>query len=220
VVSDPEDRQTLLDLAVFEHPDDFDLLRAAIGSQGRRMRHTAATALGLGGDPRGYDLLLPVLVAIDVDPAHGFTGRATAATALGWLGLPRAGRVLVRAMRDEALDHEGRPGAGLGIQRPVRASMLAALGEIGAPEWADLIAGYLGNTSGSAHGGFYLQAMDALIKLGAGDVARAYLSGPEVVAANALGVLAGLGQSDLVATFRSDPRPVVAAVAAAALEVD
>ena len=95
-------------------------------------------------------------------------------------------------MRDEALDHEGRPGAGLGIQRPVRASMLAALGELGDVSIAPYIAGYLGNTSGTAHGGYYLQAMDALVKLGAKREAELLVGADEVTAANARGVIDAL----------------------------
>jgi len=215
VHADPDDRQALLDLAVCGHPDDLDVILAAMRSQGRRMRHTAARAIGLNGDPRGGQALLDVLVAIDVDPSHGFAGRATAATAMGRLGMPQCGRALVRAMRDEALDQEGRPGAGLGIQRPVRAAMLAALGELGEAEWADLIAGYLGNTSGTAHGGYYLQAMDALVKLSAVQAAERCLGAGEVAAANALGVLHALDQVDVIARYADDPRPMVASVVAA-----
>ncbi len=220
VSEDPEDRQALLDLAVFEHPDDLDLLLNAMGSQGRRMRHTAAAAIGLNGDPRGYSALLDVLRAIDVDPGHGFAGRAAAAKALGRLGLPEAARPLATAMRDEALDHEGRPGAGLGIQRPVRASMLHALGEVGEGSKGRLVAGYLGNTSGTSTGGFYLPAMDALVKLEAVDAAAELLGSTEVVAANALGVLGALGQSERIQGCLDDPRPAVAAVAAALLATD
>ena len=70
--------------------------------------------------------------------------------------------------------------------------MLAALGELGDPSWASLIAGYLCNTSGTAHGGYYLQAMDALVKLEARGAAEALLTADAVTAANARGVIEAL----------------------------
>ncbi len=218
VESDPDDRQALMDLAVYEHPDDYEVLLAATRSQGRRMRHTGAGALGLNGDPRGIEALLQVLAAIDVDPGHGFTGRATAATALGRLGLPAAVRPLLRAMRDEALDHEGRPGAGLGIQKPVRVFMLHALGELGDKSAAGPVSAYLGNTTGSPSGGYYLPAMDALVKLNAVSQARVLLGAEETTAANALGVLGALEELETVARYRGDGRQRVAEVAASILD--
>ena len=55
----------------------------------------------------------------------------------------------------------------------------------------------LGDTGGSAFGGFYLPAMDALVRLGAAVVpaVERVAGGPdELAAANALGVLHALGQ--------------------------
>ena len=53
-------------------------------------------------------------------------GRVEAA--LGQLGLPEAAPWLRAALQAERLDHEGRPGAGMGVQFPVRAPLLLALG--------------------------------------------------------------------------------------------
>ena len=59
-----------------------------------------------------------LLFATDVDPGRGFTQRRLAPTALGRLGLRDATPVLLRALENEALDYEGRPGAGMGVQYP------------------------------------------------------------------------------------------------------
>ncbi|MDP6933252.1 MAG: hypothetical protein QGG40_10070, partial [Myxococcota bacterium] len=158
-----------------------------------------------------------VLRAVDVDPGHGFAGRAGAALALGRLGEPRLGPVLVRALDDEALDHEGRPGAGLGIQRSVRTVLLYSLGEAGCVEHSRLVASYLSNTHGSASGGFYLPAMLSLWKLGARDALVRATTGDEVTTSNALGVLGALGELSRVEPFLADPRPRVAETARLAL---
>jgi len=113
-------------------------------------------------------------------------------------------------MEDEALEYEGRPGAGLGIQIPVRSALLYALGEAGSEAHRELLLTYLGNTSGSVLGGFYLPAMDALIKLGSARDLERLLRGPELVAANALGVLGAVGRRDLLRSALNDPRERVA----------
>jgi len=213
--ADRDDRQALLDLAAQQHPDDWQLIHDRMTHQGRRMRHVVTEALGIHGDPRSIPALLSTLRAVDVDPGHGFAGRARAATALGRIGVPRVARALVQALEDEALDHEGRPGAGLGVQNPVRALIIAALGEIGADGQADRLASYLADTSGTARGGFYLPAMDALWKLDAAHAVRPLLVGSELVVANALGVLRATGRDADVSEWKDDPRPRVAAVARA-----
>ena len=184
---------------------DLELLSGLQRGAGRRASLAAVVALGLHGDPRALPALRGVLRAVDVDPGAGFAGRFRAATALGRLGLPEAAAALVEALEDEAMDHEGRPGAGLGVQIPVRSALLSALGECGEPEIAPVLATYLANTHGSALGGFHLPAMDAL------------LSGPEIAAANALGVLVALGDREAALAHREDRRPLVAEVAARAL---
>jgi hypothetical protein len=74
----------------------------------------------------------------------------------------------------------------------VRAVILAALGECGEARAAEVLATYLGDLSGTPLGGYYLPAMDALVKIGLPDPARRLLGGPEIVAANAAGVLRAL----------------------------
>ncbi len=216
MAADPERRDLLETLGAQQHPDDFTLLTGRVERVGRRERHALSRALGLHGDPRSAAVLTKVLSAIDVDPGHGFAGRRAAAEALGRLGDPALAPALVRAMEAEAIEHEGRPGAGLGIQYPVRMVMIAALGESGAVSEARRLASYLGNTHGSAMGGFYLPAMDALWKLGDAEPLLALLPGPALPAANALGVLGALGLGDVVARHLDDPRPNVAAAAAQA----
>lgn len=216
---DPEDRFRLLDLAALQHPADHERVAARKWVSGRRESHVVCEALGENGDPRAIGLLSQVLRAMDVDPGHGFAGRRAASIALGRIGDPTVGGLLAKALVDEAHDHEGRPGAGLGIQFPVRAVMLAALGEAGCVEHAALLTGYLSDASGSALGGFYLPAMDALWKLDPPSVLEGALTGPALPAANALGVLAGLGRLAVVKAHLRDHRPEVARAARLALDL-
>ena len=185
-----------LRLAALHHPDDFEVLRSARAAAGRRGEHVVLEALGVHGDPRAFAVLKEALHARDVDPGRGFIQRRLAADGLGRLGLAAAVPVLRRALGDEQADFEGRPGAGLGIQYPVRANLLWALGELdSADAVGDLIAS-LGDTSGTAFGGLYLPAMDALVRLGAlaqEPLRRCEAAGIEPAATNARGVLTMLG---------------------------
>jgi hypothetical protein len=52
--------------------------------------------------------------------------------------------------------------------------------------------------------------MDALIKLGSARDLERLLRGPELVAANALGVLGAVGRRDLLRSALNDPRERVA----------
>lgn len=210
---EPEDRATILRLALCADPRDFELLSGLWAGAGRRMRLVLTAAMGLHGDPRWVPRLLGSLRAMDVDPGHGFALRSESALALGRLGLPGVASSLVVGLEMEALDQEGRPGAGLGIQRPVRRYLLAALGELQCS--ADVLAQYLGNTHGSAEGGFYLPAMDALWKVGDSKCLRRSLDGPEFVAANALGVLVALGGEAVLEAYTGDLRPMIQAVVGA-----
>lgn len=185
-------RQALEDLAAQAHPADlarFDDKRA-----GRRGGHSQLIARGLHGDPRSLPMLLDQLDRMDVDPGRGFAQRRLAAIAIGRIGLPTAAPRLVRALETEALEHEGRPGAGLGIQYPVRSDLLWALGEVQAADAAKVLVGYLGNFHGSALGGFYLPAMGALFKLGSVALGPLQVAarGEGDAALNAAGVLQAL----------------------------
>jgi hypothetical protein len=209
---DFEQRAIFLELAAQQDPADHDRLVARFRQGGRRESHAVALALGLHGDGRGLPLLIRQLRAMDTDPGHGFAGRRVAAVAIGRLGDPGAAAAVCAALEAEALEYEGRPGAGLGIQYPVRMSLVAALGELGERRSADVLAAYLGNTHGSAMGGFYLPAMDALWKLG--DVAslEARLEGPEDIAVNAAGVLFALGHIERIGRGGERLRPRASAI--------
>lgn len=185
---------------------------------GRRSEHAFLDALGWLGDPRARPRLRKALTAMDTDPGRGFAHRRLAALAMGRIGDPALRKDLEAGLTREALDFEGRPGAGLGVQFPVRNVLLWALGEVGDPAAAATLLTYLENTHGSATGGFHLPAMGALAKLGpaiAPEVERR-LGGNEILAANAAGVLATLGPSAALERARRDPRPSVRAAASPA----
>jgi HEAT repeat protein len=190
-------------------------LKALERGAGRRSEHTFLEALGWLGDPAAMPRLRDALRATDADPARGFAHRKLAAVAIGRIGDPAALRELEAALEREALEFEGRPGAGLGVQFPVRNLLLWAMGEIGAPAAAPTLATYLENTHGSATGGFHLPAIGALAKLGeAAERAVAPLvNGNEVLAAHARSVLDLLGP-------RPDRPPVEPAEPDPALESD
>jgi HEAT repeat protein len=98
----------------------------------------------------------------------------------------------------EAIDHEGRPGAGLGIQYPVRTNIIWALGEIQDPRAIPALVALLGDDAGSALGGFYLAAMDALVKIGGAAtpaLERLARSSKGKASANASGILSVLARS-------------------------
>lgn len=212
-------REAIQGLGALRHPGDLQALEGLLRSAGRREEHAVYAALGLHGDPRALPRLTEALFATDVDPGRGFAQRRLCATAIGRLGLRESTRPLLRALENEALDFEGRPGAGMGVQYPVRTNLLWALGEVADPETAELLVSYLPNLHGSAFGGFYLPAMDALVKLGRAAepaVRRMAREGGEVEAANAVGVLAALGVD--VTPFAGDRRRAVAEVARRARE--
>lgn len=184
-----------LRLAALRHPEDAPHLLAARDTAGRRGDHTLLDAMGTHGDPSFLAPLRGALHARDIDPGRGFVQRRLAADGLGRLGLAAAIPLLLRALDDERDDFEGRPGAGLGIQYPVRANLLWALGELSAEAAIPTLIAYLGDTSGSAFGGFYLPAMDALVRIGAparAALERATRDHNPQVAANATGALAAL----------------------------
>ncbi len=213
---DPGTRAGLLARAARGAPRDRDTLAAMARGGARREGHLGLQALGLHGDPRSVVELRGALEAIDVDPARGFAWRRLAAAGLGRIGDPRALPWLLDAMHVERRDHEGRPGAGLGIQAPVRAEMLLAIGELGDVRALPVLLGALGDESGSATGGLYLPACAGLRALGPVVVpalrARADdPATPAAAAAHAVGMLHVLGVD--VAPWSADPRgPVRATV--------
>lgn len=175
--------------------EDYGRIQRLKTSGGRRTEHQRIIAMGQHGDPRFLKELCGFLSEMHVDPGRGFAHRRTAATALGRLGFQEAFRPLSRATRMEAVDHEGRPGAGLGIQFPVRTSLIWALGELQDRRAIPLLLPLLKDDAGSPTGGFYLAAMDALWKLG--PMARSALSeaaagGEPIVARNAKHLLESL----------------------------
>lgn len=205
-----EERQLLLDLASLQHPEDYERLIQRFRSAGRREEHSLHISLGICGDPQGAFLLREVLFATDVDPGRGFAQRRLCAIALGRLGLEISGAWLLKALDIEARDFEGRPGAGLGIQYPVRTDLLEALGELQVPSAIPVLVRHLGDTHGSAFGGFYLAAMDALCRFGQAAVpalTEHVRVAPDLEAANALGVLAMLGVDSR--SWLKDPRRMV-----------
>jgi HEAT repeat protein len=193
-------------------------LGATVDGYARRMRHVAVEALGELGDPDAISTLERVLEDMEADPGFGFRSRRTAAFAIARIGDPTTLGILARALEREALDHEGRPGSGLGIQAPVRAAILYAIGEVGNRSACRLLAGYLAHTHGSALGGLHLPAMGALVKLGGAEEAAALLDGPEAAAVHALPVLAALGRHDAVRARLRDRRSAVARLASALVD--
>ena len=132
---------------------------------GKRERNGWLLALGRTGDPRTLPVLSAALRRVAVDPARGFAERRLAALGLGRMGLPSLGASLRRAFLRES-GHRGTPGAGLGVQYPVRAVLVWAVGECGCVDAAEWLTTLLEDRDGNAFGGLYLQAMGALAKLG------------------------------------------------------
>ena len=127
--------------------------------------------------------------------------------------------MVTQALTTEAREFEGKPGAGLGIQYPVRSLLLWALGEISADQTAGQLIEYLGNITGTAMGGFYLPAIGALLKLPQEAIVPALTNtlkiGEEVQAAHALSVLFEIGHTQTVDAYQNDPREAVKKMAIA-----
>lgn len=180
---------------------------------GRRAQHQKLATLGEVGHPDGLRALRAALEAIDDDPGHAFAQRRVAARALGQLGLPEAAPWLRAALQAERLDHEGRPGAGMGVQFPVRAPLLLALGMLQDVDAVHVLVDHLDALEASPLGGLHLPAMAALVMIGpvATTALEAATRGPSATrAAHAFAVLHALGQ----VVPRDDPRATVAAVLA------
>lgn len=182
-------------LAMLGGDGSLKFLQSLREAAGRRGDHALLAALGVNGHLDAFDDLVAALRARDVDPGRGFTQRRISADGLGELGLHAGVSVLAAALSSERTQFEGRPGAGLGIQYPVRANILRALGEIGDVTAVPLVLPYLDDVSGSAFGGFYLPAMDALVKMGgpAKPAIQQWAATASAVGrANAAGVLSAL----------------------------
>jgi len=191
--------ESLLALSLYQYPEDAVRVDRVREAGGRRTEHLCLEALGWLGQPDSLPLLTDALTEFDVDPGRGFARRRVAAVALGRMGLPESWRVLARALKVEASEHEGRPGAGMGLQFPVRSAILWGLGELQVQRAAPLLCAQLGAVSDSALGGLHLPAMEALWKLGAPAEAELYrtLKHPHaLVVVHAACVLEALGKPD------------------------
>jgi len=188
----------------------YDELVAARKTSGRREDHAVLDALGWLGDPHAIPILVGCLKAMDVDPGRGFAQRRTAALSLGHIGDSSATTELLAALDRERTDFEGRPGAGLGVQFPVRSAILWALGELGDARAIPALIAHLGQISGPA-AGFHIPAMVAMVKIGpcCAPALGAALDEGEIIAANAAGTLAALGPSPAYTKALQDQRPRV-----------
>jgi len=192
-------RQAIEELALQGHPDDLQRLRDLRAEAGRRTINVLIIALGKLGDPRGLPDLIQDLDRMDVDPGRGFAYRRLVALAIGRMGMTSEAPRLLRALEVEARNYEGKPGAGLGIQFPVRSNLLWGLGELQAARAVKELLPYLANMHGSALGGFHLPAMGALLKLGrraSPELERVAARGEEGAGINAVGVLEATGDDD------------------------
>lgn len=189
-------RQWLPAIASLGPPWLLGLLPRWEAVAGRREDHALLDAIGWLGDPRARPRLITALERMDIDPGRHGAERRIAAQALGRLGDPASVGDLAAAIEREAVEFEGRPGAGLGVQAPVRAVLLWALGEL--QSGGEILAEYLGESGGAGLGA---AAMDALRKHGmvVEDLLVARSEGPSGPAARA--VLAAIGSKKAL-----DPR--------------
>jgi HEAT repeat protein len=158
------DYDTLSRMAVLAGPDfmnQIGMLHSA-----RRIQHTLLYARGVHGAPSHIIELRAALESLSDDPGKGFARRRIAAQAIGEIGDPTCLELLYSAALRETHDFEGRPGSGLGIQNPVRNTIIWAMGEIENASAASYLVSLLDDTDGTATGGLYLPAISALHKLG------------------------------------------------------
>jgi hypothetical protein len=120
---------------------------------------------GIEGDPRQIQSVLRALSSIETAPGVGFALRRVAATALGRFGSQQVSRHLIRALKREEFEHEGRPGAGMGIQYPVRIDIIHTIGELQCHAAVPALLRLLNEQQSSPKGGLHLPAMDALSKI-------------------------------------------------------
>ncbi len=145
-LEDPDHRLWLPAIAALSPPWLLTRLPALEAVAGRRDDHALVDAIGWLGDPRAIPRLIEALRRTDLDPGRHAAQRRIATQALGRIGDPAAATALIDGLEREALEFEGTPGAGLGVQAPVRVTALWALGELQAG--ADTLAGYLGFQQG------------------------------------------------------------------------
>ncbi len=216
LVDGPEGRAALLEHASACPPDLAERLPAVERASGRRLGHAVLEAIGVSGDPRAVPRLIRALEATDVDPGRGFRERHLAAIAFARIGDPSQRGRLIDALRREKRDYEGRPGAGLGIQDPVRCALLWALGELGDARAGRTLVMYLDAVDGH---GTHLWAMGALTKVGPQvlPLVAKSLAADEVTAANAAGVIGAYGPSMFADRALTDPRAPVRDAAAVSL---
>jgi len=158
-------RDTLRQLCAHQWMEDRHRINVVQRAGGRRTEHACLEAMGRLGCSSYLSPLLDGLDEIHVDPGRGLAHRRVAAEALGRLGLPEAYRSLKRALVWEEREL-GAPGAGMGMQFPVRDTLIQAIGELQDPRSIPLLCRYLGAVEESPLGGLHLPAMEALWKLG------------------------------------------------------
>jgi HEAT repeat protein len=150
-----------------QQSESFDTWLLQVEKRAQRTaRYAMITAMGLNGSPAFVKWLQGTLTTNVVSPAVGFRQRTISAIALGGIGLKTSVPVLLRAYETEKRDYEGTPGSGLGIQLPVRAFIIWALGELGDARALPVLTSLLDNKEGSALSGFDLPAMGAILKIG------------------------------------------------------
>jgi hypothetical protein len=162
-------REVLLHLCAHQWPEDAERIQRVQQAAGRRGEHACLEATGRLGSPSGRSVLVDGLDEMHVDPGRGLAHRRVSAEALGRLGLPEGFRPLKRALfaEEAAL---GSPGAGMGVQFPVRDTVLRAIGELQDRRALPLFLSWLGAEAESPLGGLHLPAMEGLWKLGASAV--------------------------------------------------
>jgi HEAT repeat protein len=150
-----------------QQPPGFEtwLLQVEKDAQ-RTARYAMITAMGFNGSPAFVKWLHGALTTNVVSPAVGFRQRTISAIALGAVGLKTSTPILLRGYETEKRDYEGTPGSGLGIQLPVRAFIVWALGELSDVRALPTLVLLLDNEEGNALSGFDLPAMGAISKMG------------------------------------------------------
>ena len=141
-------------------------LNELLGKPSRGESQRSLRLHGVVGDPRSIKPLTRTLAELGGDPGGGYARRRLSARSLGMIGLPTAIAPLLRALNRERQEFEGKPGAGMGVQYPVRNDIIQALGELQAVEAIPQLLELLDEREVSPRGGMHLPAMAALLKIG------------------------------------------------------